>query len=94
MNKFAGSVLRIRVRAWAFALRKKLVAEPELHIKAVLQQLGLQWESGCLEFHHNDTAVNTASVSQVRQKIYGTSVEKWRKFDDQLGPLRAALHSQ
>ena len=68
-----------------------LVAEPEREIKSLVQHLELPWETQCLEFYRNSTAVNTASVSQVRQPIYRGSVEKWRKFSDQLGPLRSSL---
>ena len=44
-----------------------------------------------MEFYGNDTAVNTASLSQVRQPIYTASVEKWRKFADQLEVLQLNL---
>jgi hypothetical protein len=32
--------------------------------------------------------VNTASVWQVRQKIYRTSIERWRRYEKFIGPLR------
>jgi len=70
---------------------EKLVAEPEREVRALLEQLDLSWQPECLQFHRNTSAVNTASVSQVRRPIYSASVEKWRKFSDQLAPLQAAL---
>ena len=40
-----------------------------------------------LEFHRNDRPVKTASSSQVRQPIYGSSVARWRNYEKFLGPL-------
>ena len=68
-----------------------LVAEPESEVRKLLHWLNLSWDPRCLEFHKNKTAVNTASVSQVRQPIYKGSVEKWRKYEAQLQPLSLAL---
>lgn len=70
---------------------EQLVDTPEAQVRKLLDWLGLTWQSGCLDFHRRDTAVNTASVSQVRQPIYRGSVEKWRKFGDHLKPLQIAL---
>ena len=70
---------------------EQLVRDPEAEVRRLLDWLGLPWEPACLDFHQRDTAVNTASVSQVRQSIYRGSVEKWRKFGDHLRPLQAAL---
>jgi tetratricopeptide (TPR) repeat protein len=70
---------------------EQLVAQPEQSVRALLQRLDLPWQSRCMEFHRNDTAVNTASLSQVRQPIYTASVEKWRKFSDQLEVLQLNL---
>jgi len=70
---------------------EQLVDDPEAEVRKLLDWLGLSWQSGCLDFHQRGTAVNTASVSQVRQPIYRGSVEKWRKFGDHLKPLRMAL---
>jgi hypothetical protein len=70
---------------------EQLVAEPESQVRTLVEWLDLPWEPQCLEFHQNKSAVNTASVSQVRQPIYRGSVEKWRKFANQLEPLQTAL---
>ena len=70
---------------------ERLVAEPESEVRTLLDWLNLPWEPQCLDFHQNKTAVNTASVSQVRQPIYRGSVEKWRNYERQLEPLKAAL---
>jgi hypothetical protein len=68
-----------------------LVAEPETQARALLEYCGLPWEDACLEFHKTARQVRTASVTQVRQPMYKTSVEKWRHFEKHLGPLLEAL---
>jgi hypothetical protein len=70
---------------------ENLVAEPEKQVRDLLEWLDLDWQQNCLQFHTSATAVNTASVSQVRQPIYSGSVEKWRRFATHLAPLRQQL---
>jgi hypothetical protein len=48
---------------------------------------GLEWHDSCLKFREVDRPVRTASVLQVRQPIYRTSVGLWRPT----GPAMAAL---
>jgi len=45
-------------------------------------------------FHEHKRAVRTASVAQVRQKIYSTSKQKWRKYESHLGPLIETLEPE
>ena len=49
------------------------------------------WDERCLEFYKTERPVTTASVLQVRQPIYRSSVERWRRYESQLGPLLEAL---
>ena len=44
-----------------------------------------------LDFHQTERAVRTASVWQVRQPIYTTSREKWRRYAEFLGPFDEVL---
>jgi tetratricopeptide (TPR) repeat protein len=67
----------------------ELTADPQAWTRRILEFLGLPWDERCLEFHRTPRAVTTASVWQVRQKIYRTSVERWRNYEKFLGPLRA-----
>lgn len=53
--------------------------------------LGLSWEDACLNFHDNRRVVRTASVNQVRQRIYKTSKGRWQAHANHLGPLLKAL---
>ncbi|MCA1325137.1 tetratricopeptide repeat-containing sulfotransferase family protein [Herbaspirillum sp. alder98] len=53
--------------------------------------LGLPWEDACLSFHDNRRVVRTASVNQVRQRIYKTSKGRWHAYAAHLEPLLKAL---
>jgi tetratricopeptide (TPR) repeat protein len=53
--------------------------------------LGLPWDDACLSFHDNRRVVRTASVNQVRQRIYKTSKGRWHAYAAHLEPLLKAL---
>jgi hypothetical protein len=59
----------------------------------LLDRLGLDFEQACLDFHLNKTPSATASAAQVREKAHTRSVNKWKKFERQLQPLREHLES-
>jgi hypothetical protein len=59
--------------------------------RRIVDFVGLPWDPRCLEFYKVDRAVRTASQWQVRQPIYRTSVQKWRKYMPHLQPLLDAL---
>ena len=65
-----------------------LVRDQEAWSRAILNFIGLPWDSRCLEFHRTQRSVVTASKWQVRQKITGSSVGRWRNYEKFLGPLR------
>jgi tetratricopeptide (TPR) repeat protein len=66
---------------------EQLVADQELWTRKILQFLGLDWDSRCLEFHSTKRAVLTSSSWQVRQKLYRSSIERWRQYEKFIGPL-------
>lgn len=68
-----------------------MVADPEAGIRRLLGLCGLPFEAGCLAFHETKRPVRTASSLQVRQKIYRDSLEKWRRYEPWLEPLRRGL---
>jgi hypothetical protein len=57
----------------------------------MLDCLGLDWDPSCLDFHRTDRLVLTASLEQVRRPIYRSSVGAWRRHEQGLAPLLAAL---
>jgi len=66
-----------------------LVADQEGESRKLVEFCDLPWQDGCLNFYKNKEASTTASASQVRQKVYSSSVGKWRHYETQLQPLRA-----
>ncbi len=68
-----------------------LVADQEAVSRELVAFCGLGWEEACLKFHETARAVRTASLTQVRQPIYRSSLGRWRNYEAHLGPLRAAL---
>jgi Flp pilus assembly protein TadD len=66
----------------------ELTADQESWSRRILEFIGLPWDERCLEFHKTVRPVTTASVWQVRQKIYQSSVGRWRHYEKFVGPLR------
>jgi tetratricopeptide (TPR) repeat protein len=64
-----------------------LVADQAGWTRKILEFIGLEWDDRCLDFYKTDRDVATASTWQVRQKIYGTSVQRWRNYEKFIGPL-------
>ena len=70
---------------------EEMVEDTEAKSREVIAFLGLPWDKRCLAFHESTRPVKTASVSQVRQPIYSTSVARWRRYGAALDPLIEAL---
>ena len=68
-------------------------ANLEPNARALIDYLELPWEDDCLEFHKQDAAVTTASAVQVRQPALTGSIDRWRRYETQLAPMRAALEA-
>ncbi len=65
-----------------------IVNDLEGESRRLLEGMGLEFESACLNFEQNSTASNTASTVQVRQKIHTRSVNRWKCFEKQLQSLQ------
>jgi hypothetical protein len=61
---------------------EQLIADPEPTITAMLESLNETFDENCLRFNELENTVRTASVWQVRQPLYTTSVGRWRAFED------------
>jgi hypothetical protein len=70
---------------------EELTREPEPVIRRMIAACGLVWDEACLRPEANPRAVRTPSKWQTRQKIYRTSVARWRRYEPWLGPLRALV---
>ena len=66
---------------------EELVTDQEGWTRRILEFIGLPWHGQCLEFHHTQRTITTASSWQVRQRIYKNSVERWRNYEAFIGPL-------
>ncbi len=70
-----------------------LVADQEGWSRRLVDFLGLAWDERCLAFHAIERPVFTYSMWQVRQPIFTTSVQRWRRYAAHLGPLLDALET-
>lgn len=70
---------------------EQVVADPENQIRRILDFCGLEFEEACMNFHEVERTVTTASSLQVRQPLYKSSVQRWKKYGGRLGPLLESL---
>jgi tetratricopeptide (TPR) repeat protein len=70
---------------------ENVIADQERETADLLNFCDLQWDDACLAFYNTNRTVKTVSAAQVRKPIYGSSVERWRKYENQLAPLIEAL---
>ena len=68
-----------------------VVSDLETQVRRILEYCGLEFESGCVDFHRNKRSVRTPSSEQVRQPIFQSGLEYWRNYELWLGPLKDAL---
>lgn len=68
-----------------------LVTDTEGQARRLLEWCGLEWQPAVLTPSENESPSRTASAAQVREPIYTTSVQKWRKVEAGLAPLRDRL---
>ena len=68
-----------------------LVEDQEGWSRRIIEFIGLEWNERCLNFHETERRVGTASNWQVRQKIYKTSKERWRNYEQFVGSLLPLL---
>ena len=72
---------------------ESLVENPEQVVRELLAFCELPWEGQCLDFHRRKTSVATPSAAQVRQGIYTSAVDRWRRYGDAMQPLYEVLQS-
>jgi len=68
-----------------------LLNDREAITRRLVDFCGLEWDDACLRPEDNRRAVKTASVWQVRQKVYSTSLERWRRYEPWLGEFQSLL---
>lgn len=70
---------------------EETTCDPEGIARRLLEFCGLGWNDACLSPQSASRAVKTASVSQVRQPVYKSSVQRWKHYEKYLDNLREAL---
>jgi tetratricopeptide (TPR) repeat protein len=66
----------------------ELVADQERWSRRIIEFIGLEWDERCLDFHATERPVMTASFWQVRQKMFSSSVNRWKRYEKFIGPLK------
>ena len=49
--------------------------------KKMIKYCELEWQDSCYEFYKNKTMVKTLSTTQVRSKIYNSSIQSWKPYE-------------
>jgi tetratricopeptide (TPR) repeat protein len=70
-----------------------LLEDQEGWSRAMLDFIGLAWDPTCIHFDRAERSVSTFSKWQVRQPINSSSVERWRNYEQFVGPLRTLAQS-
>jgi hypothetical protein len=68
-----------------------VVNDLEVEARRLIDYCGLPWDNACLNFHETRRPVKTASAVQVRKPLFRSSLQRWRRFEAEIGPLREAL---
>lgn len=70
---------------------ESLVTEFEPTVRRLLSDCDLDFEDNCLDFHQQKKVVITLSATQVRDKIYRTSLKSWAGQEAYIKPLLDAF---
>ena len=73
---------------------EKVTEDTEGYARKLIDYVGLDWEPDCLNFHETKRQVRTASLSQVREPIYKTSVAKWKNYEREMAPFIEEMERQ
>ncbi len=71
---------------------ESLVENQEQEARRLVQFCGLDWNEAVLQPEKNERMVLTASHWQVRQPVYKTSVDRWRRYEGHLGAFAELAH--
>jgi tetratricopeptide (TPR) repeat protein len=64
-----------------------VVDDLEGQARRLIAYCGLPWDDRCLSFYKTIRPVKTASAVQVRQPLFRSSLQRWRKYENYIGPL-------
>ena len=72
---------------------EEMVKFPQSTSKKLIEFIGLDWQQECNEFYKTKRNVNTASLAQVRKKIYRSSLERWQNYEKYIHLLKKTLNT-
>lgn len=78
--------------AWLDIHYEDIIQQTEIEAKRLIAYCDLPWDPACLTFYESKRTVRTASFIQVRQPVYTSSLNRWRRFENELAPLLAILN--
>ena len=61
-----------------------LIHNTKNKVNDLLNFCNLGWEDKCLEFYNTKRPIKTASDTQVRNKIYNSSINSWKNYEKYL----------
>ena len=61
--------------------------------KRLVDFCGLEWEDACLRFEENAAPVATASAVQVRSPVYRSAIDRWKRYESQMQPVRTLFEA-
>lgn len=70
---------------------EELVSDQNAVTRRLIEYCDLNWDDACMDFHDAAHVTRTASYSQVRQALYSNSVERWKKYERHISPLKRVL---
>ncbi len=82
-NLFPGRIAELRY--------EDLVDDPEAQLRLLLDHIGLSWDERCLGFASSSRPVETSSRGQVNRPVYRDSLQRWRRFENQLATFVSKL---
>nr|WP_240600521.1 sulfotransferase [Lysobacter silvestris] len=60
----------------------------------ILEHCQLEWNDACLDFANNQAPVGTASAVQVRRSMNRDALDRWKRYEQELEPLRLLLENE
>jgi tetratricopeptide (TPR) repeat protein len=70
---------------------ERLIEDREAETRRLIAFAGLGWNDLCLRPERNRRSIGTSSAWQVRQPVYTTSLQRWRRYEPWIGELRQLL---
>lgn len=70
---------------------EETVQDIEAVARRAVAFLGLEWDPVCLDYQTAKNQIRTLSSGQVREPLYTTSMQRWRRYEAHLDPLKRHL---